>query len=209
MDSQFEMDTQMTTNLSMDNSIDQTNQSMGQDVSINMGMPELDLTSQINTQQEDSFGNETFEMASLDVNELSKLDLTSTIVDDIINGVTNNLIQEAAKAAEEVAEESAEESFEEQNAKEDALVDKALSGDDSEDAQAALLGYNPQFRAYQSPQLPDSQFYQPKEIYDAQKNYDNPNQRLFNGASDARHREMVRQQYDKSDRDWETYISLG
>ena len=85
----------------------------------------------------------------------------------------------------------------EENAKEDELVEKALSGDDSEDAQAALLGYNPEFRAYQTPQIPDGNLYQPKDIYDEQQNYDNPNQRFFNGASDELHREMVRQQYDK------------
>ena len=78
---------------------------------------------------------------------------------------------------------------------EDALVASAQSGDISEDAQAALLGYNPNFRAYQTPQMQDVQFYAPKDIYATQKNYDNPNQRFFNGASDATHREMVRQQY--------------
>jgi hypothetical protein len=90
-----------------------------------------------------------------------------------------------------------EQSIEEQNAEEDELVEKALSGDDGEDAQAALLGYNPNFRAYQQPQMPDSQFYQPKEIYEGQKNYDNPNSRFFNGASDELHNQMVRQQYDR------------
>ena len=90
-----------------------------------------------------------------------------------------------------------EQSIEEQNAEEDELVEKALSGDDDEDAQAALLGYNPNFRAYQQPQMPDSQFYQPKEIYEGQKNYDNPNSRFFNGASDELHNQMVRQQYDR------------
>jgi hypothetical protein len=81
---------------------------------------------------------------------------------------------------------------------EDALVASAQSGDDSEDAQAALLGYNPNFRAYQTPQIQDAQFYQPKEIYAGQKNYDNPSQRFFNGASDATHKEMVRQQYERN-----------
>jgi len=95
----------------------------------------------------------------------------------------------------EEKEEEEQKSFEEQNAEEDALVAAAQSGDDSEDAQAALLGYNPNFRAYQQPQIPDTAFYQPKEIYSGQKNYDNPNGRLFNGASDTLHREMVRQQY--------------
>ena len=67
---------------------------------------------------------------------------------------------------------------------------------DDEDAQAALLGFNPNFRAYQQPQMTDADFYKPKDIYAGQENYDNPNARFFNGASDATHREMVRQQYE-------------
>jgi hypothetical protein len=136
--------------------------------------------------------NNSFDVASL---EVDLTDLNSPLA-QIINAVTNNIINDAAKIAEEIAEESSEESYEEQNAKEDDLVEQALAGDDSEDAQAALLGYNPQFRAYQSPQLPDNQFYQPKDIYGGQKNYDNPNGRLFNMASDKVHREMVRSQYE-------------
>ena len=136
--------------------------------------------------------NNSFDVASL---EVDLTDLNSPLA-QIINAVTNNIINDAAKIAEEIAEESSEESYEEQNAKEDDLVEQALAGDDSEDAQAALLGYNPQFRAYQSPQLPDNQFYQPKDIYGGQKNYDNPNGRLFNMASDKVHREMVQSQYE-------------
>ena len=132
-------------------------------------------------------------------NKVFTVDLTdlNNPITQIINAVTEKVIQDAVAIAEEIAEESAEENYDEQNAKEDNLVEKALAGDDNEDAQAALLGYNPKFRAYQSPQMPDSQFYQPKEIYGTQKNYDNPNGRLFNGASDKIHREMVRSQYDR------------
>ena len=82
------------------------------------------------------------------------------------------------------------------NEQEDELVAAALAGSDDEDAQAALLGFNPNFRAYQQPQMSDADFYAPKEIYEGQKNYDNPNSRFFNGASDATHREMIRQQYE-------------
>jgi hypothetical protein len=44
--------------------------------------------------------------------------------------------------------------------------------------------------------MTDAEFYKPKDIYAGQKNYDNPNARFFNGASDVTHREMVRQQYE-------------
>ena len=122
--------------------------------------------------------------------EIAALDLA-------VNEVFQAALNKNLLALSEESEEEEQKSIEEQNAEEDALVEKALSGDDSEDAQAALLGYNPEFRAYQTPQLPDGQMYEPKEIYDGQENYDNPNQRFFNGASDATHKEMVRQQYKR------------
>jgi hypothetical protein len=102
-----------------------------------------------------------------------------------------NIIREQTEESEQ--EEELNEPV--SNDQEDELVAAALAGSDDEDAQAALLGYNPNFRAYQTPQMQDTQFYAPKDIYATQKNYDNPNQRFFNGASDATHREMVRQQY--------------
>lgn len=127
-----------------------------------------------------------FEMAALNEN----------VLDDVINNVINTMLLMQNAAQDNFKEDTSDEgqlTAEE----EDTLVAAAQSGDDSEDAQAALLGYNPNFRAYQAPQLPDSQFYQPREIYGGQENYDNPNQRFFNGASDATHREMVRQQYER------------
>ena len=44
----------------------------------------------------------------------------------------------------------------------------------------------------------DADFYKPKDIYPEQENYDNPNARFFNGASDEKHRAMVRQQYERN-----------
>ena len=125
-----------------------------------------------------------FELASLDQN----------ILDDAINSVINTMLL-MQNAAEDNFKEDTSDEGQLTAEEEDALVASAQSGDISEDAQAALLGYNPNFRAYQTPQIQDAQFYAPKDIYDTQKNYDNPNQRFFNGASDATHREMVRQQY--------------
>jgi hypothetical protein len=90
-----------------------------------------------------------------------------------------------------------EEELEAQQKLEDDLVEKAIAGDDSEDAQAALLGYNPNFRKYVKPQMPtNSNWYSSEGIYTEQRNWDNPNQRFFDGASDVRHRAMIRLQYD-------------
>jgi len=119
--------------------------------------------------------------------------LTSRAVNAAIQNVVNTLID-----AGQIVSEEEEQSPGLDTEVEDTLVEAALSGDTSEDAQAALLGYNPVFRSYQTPQIPDTLFYAPKDIYGDQKNYDNPNSRFFNGASDALHKEMVRQQYERN-----------
>lgn len=118
-----------------------------------------------------------------------------TIAETALNSLLTlerNIVSEQRQQQEEREEEAQEEAQQEQ----EDLVAAALAGDDSEDAQAALLGYNPNFAQYQQPQMADADFYAPKEIYEGQKNYDNPAARFFNGASDATHREMVRQQYE-------------
>ncbi len=85
----------------------------------------------------------------------------------------------------------------EQQQLEDDLVEKALAGDDSEDAQAALLGYNPSFRQYIQPQMPtNNDWYSSEGIYTDQKVWDNPSARFFNGSSDELHKKMVREQYN-------------
>ena len=122
-----------------------------------------------------------FDIAAVD----SAINLALARVQDLETSIVENAIEEST------------ESFEDQNAKEDALVAEAMAGTDNEDANAALMGYNPNFRAYQSDGLADGAFYAPKDIYAGQQNYDNPNARLFNGASDQLHRDMVRQQYEK------------
>ena len=121
--------------------------------------------------------------------------LTTDLIKDIINSISEKTLQDIKDEQKEDMEEQNAESIEEANKKEDELVQAAKEGSKDEDAQAALLGYNPSFRAYQQPQMSDSEFYKDKEIYAEQRTYDNPNARLFNGASDAKHRDMVRQQY--------------
>ena len=120
-------------------------------------------------------------------------------LDNAVNDAVMNLIKlEQSIVREQVEESNQEEELVQpvSNEEEDELVAAALAGSDDEDAQAALLGFNPNFRAYQQPQMTDADFYKPKDIYAGQENYDNPNARFFNGASDATHREMVRQQYE-------------
>ena len=128
--------------------------------------------------------------------QLAMLNDPTNPINQIINDITANMITQAVADAEETAEESAEDSVESQNAQEDALVAEALAGSDDEDAQAALLGYNPNFRAYQQPQMQGGEIYADQGVYENQKTYDSPRAGLFNGASDALHREMVRSQYD-------------
>jgi len=127
--------------------------------------------------------------------ELASLNLD--LIKDIVLEVTNKTLQENMEAQEEAMEEANEQSIAEANAQEDALAQAAMEGSTDEDAMAALLGYNPNFRAYQQPQMADGAIYVPRDIYGDKKNYDNPNARFFNGASDAKHRAMVRSQYEQ------------
>ena len=141
-------------------------------------------SSEIDSFTRENFSGVEFELASLETNE---------IIDRVINEVFQQVMNEVSESSEESL---TEENIEEQQKLEDELVAKAIEGDTSEEAQAALLGYNPNFRAYQQPQMTDGELYAPKDIYTETQNYDNPNARFFNGASDVKHREMVRQQYD-------------
>ena len=121
-------------------------------------------------------------------------------LDNAINDAVMNLMKlEQNIIREQIEESNQEEELVEpvSNEEEDELVAAALAGSDDEDAQAALLGYNPNFRAYQQDQIADAEFYKPKDIYEGQENYDNPAARFFNGASDSKHRDMVRQQYER------------
>ena len=149
---------------------------------------EIDISSFITEQQESTVEVEliidSFEIAALD---------------NALNDAVMNLIKMEQNIIREQVEESQEEEELDEpvsNEQEDELVAAALAGSDDEDAQAALLGFNPNFRAYQQPQMADADFYKPKDIYAGQENYDNPNARFFNGASDATHRKMIRQQYE-------------
>ena len=145
----------------------------------------------------DITGEQALEVSSESISQLATLTDSTSPINQIINEVTAKLLSKAVDDSIETAEESVEESFEDQNAKEDALVEAAQNGSDDEDAQAALLGYNPNFRAYQQPQMQGGEIYNDQGVYLNQKTYDNPRAGLFNGASDATHRAMVRSQYER------------
>jgi hypothetical protein len=162
--------------MSADGSID-LNQTMQAQLLENNGMQENKIQIDITV--------ESFEIAALD---------------NAVNDAIMNLIKlEQNVIREQIEESNQEEELVEpvSNEEEDELVAAALAGSDDEDAQAALLGYNPNFRAYQQDQIADADFYKPKDIYEGQQNYDNPAARFFNGASDSKHNEMVRQQYER------------
>ena len=158
----------------------------------------LDITSNSSNSSEFGSGFEDNQSNNSDQSfflvEVELASLDQNIIDNAINSVIDTIMQNQNEAMNNFKEDTSDEGQLTAD-EEDALVASAQSGDTSEDAQAALLGYNPNFRAYQTPQMQDAQFYAPKDIYATQKNYDNPNQRFFSGASDATHREMVRQQY--------------
>ena len=115
----------------------------------------------------------------------------------MIESIIRQKLAEARMMESDNMQSVSQEELKNQQRLEDKLVKDALSGSTDEDAQAALLGFNPLFRAYQQKGMTDVAFYVVKDIYTSSRNYDNPNQRFFNGASDVKHRKMVRQQYDR------------
>ena len=149
---------------------------------------QIEISSTVDSQQ--VFVDESEQLA------ISQFAFEINVIESVVDRVIKNqLAMMSQSMEEEPQEELVEQNIEDQNAQEDALVDAAQNGDDSEEAQLALMGFNPNFRAYQQPQMPDAIFYKPKEIYEGQENYDNPNQRFFNGASDVLHDRMIDLQY--------------
>ena len=57
------------------------------------------------------------------------------------------------------------------------------------------MAFTPGFDAYGRVTLPDAQGYRPFEIYQGQRNVDNPAGRRFLTGSDRLHTEMVDQQW--------------
>ena len=198
----------------IDNTLTATNNALQSD------LQQSEFTNKQSQQQSQQSMNEAMAAAGLEVisndgsvsasniiNKSMSLELeiqVDTIVDEsvldaaVTEALLNllNLERSVLQQQEELSQQDEELNEPVSNKQEDELVAAALAGSDDEDAQAALLGYNPNFRAYQQPQMADADFYKPKDIYAGQENYDNPNARLFNGASDATHRAMVRQQYE-------------
>ena len=144
-----------------------------------------------------AYGNSTdFGFSIVSVESSLPLDIVAVLnleLNTLINNMTRDIIEES----DELNEVSEEQMGMQQNLEDD-LVEKALEGDTSEEAKAALLGYNPKIREYQQPQMPDGNYYKSKDIYSGQRNYDNPSQRFFTGASDETHKKMVREQYERN-----------
>jgi hypothetical protein len=125
---------------------------------------------------------------------IPQLDFT---IREMIDSIIKRIFADGGMVSDTSLDEVSESELKQQQNIEDNLVKDALGGSTSEDAQAALLGYNPLFRSYVVPQIYDQvvSLYETKDIYPEQTTYDNPHARFFNGASDELHRSMVRQQY--------------
>ena len=129
--------------------------------------------------------------SSLPVDIVARLNIE---LNTLIDNITKDVIEESDNGG---LNEVSEEQLGIQQNLEDELVEKALAGDTSEEAKAALLGYNPKIRDYQQSQMPDGNYYETKDIYNDQRVFDNPSQRFFTGASDETHNKMVREQYER------------
>ena len=128
---------------------------------------------------------------------IPQLDFT---IREMIDAVIRKTLVDAGLESEFLTlDEVSQEDLKAQQDLEDKLVEEAIAGSTSEDANAAYLGYNPTFRDYVVPQVYGGgvqSFYASKTIYPNNTNYDHPNQRFFNGASDVKHRALVRMQYE-------------
>ena len=188
------------TSLTTNNNIASLNQSGPSGVFVSDGSTGTNTNSgqtEINEEQLALGGTVTYEETNdqmFGTTVIPQLDFT---VREMIDNIIKRTIEDAGMAPDLGLDEVSEEDLKEQQDLEDQLVQDAIAGSNTEDAQSALLGYNPTFRDYVTPQVYGqvTNFYMPKEIYPMQTNWDNPNARFFNGASDVLHRRMVRQQY--------------
>ena len=159
------------------------------------GLSTSELTGEVDN---GSLGQSTYTFGTIDAglaNDISSI--IAAELNELITTITKRTLEEANQMGEPL-EEVSEDDLKAQQELEDDLVEKAIAGDDSEDAQAALLGYNPNFRAYVQPQMStNTDWYGSDGIYTDQQNYDNPSSRFFSGASDETHQAMVRQQYER------------
>lgn len=121
------------------------------------------------------------------------LDPTASAIEQFSFSVSTTQSVALSKTTQQT-EQTVSEKEEEQ---EEEMVEQVAESNEAEDMQLAMMGFNPNFSAYQQPQMPDANFYKPKEIYEGQENYDNPNQRFFNGASDVLHQQLINLQYGR------------
>lgn len=121
------------------------------------------------------------------------LDPTASAIEQFSFSVSTTQSVALSKTTQQI-EQTVSEKEEEQK---EEMIEQVAESNEAEDMQLAMMGFNPNFSAYQQPQMPDANFYIPKEIYEGQKNYDNPNQRFFNGASDVLHQQLINLQYGR------------
>lgn len=160
-------------------------------------MPALVQSSAVFNTGNSDYGNNSNYTFTVSANDALSFDVVA-VLNAELNTLINAVLQNQTSAESDSIQQTSPEQQLNQQKLEDSLVAEALAGSTDADAQAALLGYNPSFRQYTQPQMTDGEYYAPKDIYSGQQNYDNPNARFFNGASDATHREMVRQQYERN-----------
>jgi len=184
-----------STNSGMDSNMGNTgmDSNSGDSASMDLAMGGSVQTEDITGESALSASEQLTQGADMADIELASLDLD--LIRDIVNSVAERTLQDIKDEQEDSMEEANEASIAQANAEEDRLAQAAMAGSTDESALVALLGYNPDFRAYQQPQMADGDLYPPKDIYTDKKNYDNPAARFFNGASDAKHKSMVRSQY--------------
>jgi len=119
----------------------------------------------------------------------AELELSITVADDIVttelSDVVESVLRETFKKIQQQSKESAT-----------AGIDQKPSDDPAQDQKLAMM-QNPDIAQYQQSFVPDAAGYDDKEIYQGQRVIDNPAGRLFNGASDQLHKQMVREQYDR------------
>ena len=157
------------------------------------GLSAVDITNSAEYGSSVDFGfSQVSVESSLPVDIVARLNIE---LNTLIDNVTKDVIEESDNGG---LNEVSEEQLGMQQNLEDELVEKALGGDTSEEAKAALLGYNPKIRDYQQSQMPDGNYYETKDIYNDQRVFDNPSQRFFTGASDETHNKMVREQYERN-----------
>ena len=122
--------------------------------------------------QTQDFGSPTTVYTSGKIDAAVANEISSIIaaeINQLITNISNNSFDETNGMGE--LGEVSEEELGLQQKLEDDLVQQAMSGDTGEDAQSALMGYNPSFRQYVQPQMKvNEEWYGSEGVYTNQQN---------------------------------------